>query len=83
MLDYVAGERDFISKLFNEPEAIDSTFKQEVENFRKNNSPWGEIRDRYIAARDRLRDIKIHPRQGQLVWRSATGPVRGRKSRAE
>ena len=59
MLDYIAGERDFLSKLFNEPETIDPSFKQEIENFRKNNNPWGEIRNNYIAARNRLKDTRI------------------------
>ena len=59
MLDYIAGERDFLSKLLNEPETINPTFKQEVENFRMNNNPWGEIRDRYIAARNGLKSIII------------------------
>ena len=60
MLDYIATERDFLSKLFNEPETIDQTFKQRVEDFRKNNNPWGEIRNQYIAARNGLKDIILH-----------------------
>lgn len=59
MLDYIAGERDFLSKLFNEPETIDPSFKQEIENFHKNSNPWGEIRNNYIAARNRLKDTRI------------------------
>jgi len=59
MLDYIAGERDFLSKLFNEPETIDPSFKQEIENFRKKSNPWGEIKNNYIAARNRLKDIRI------------------------
>ena len=59
MLDYIAGERDFLSKLLNEPETIDPSFKQEIENFRENSSPWGEIRNNYIAARNRLKDTRI------------------------
>jgi hypothetical protein len=60
MLDYIATERDFLSKLFNEPETIDQTFKQRVEDFRKNNNPWGEIRNQYIIARNGLKDIILH-----------------------
>ena len=59
MLDYLAGERDFLSRLFNEPETIDPSFKQGIENFRKNSSPWGEIWNGYIAARNQLKDIRI------------------------
>jgi hypothetical protein len=59
MLDYISGERDFLSRLFNEPETIDPSFKQEIEDFRKNSNPWGEIRNKYIAARNRLKDTRI------------------------
>jgi hypothetical protein len=66
MLDYIAGNRDFLSKLFNEPGTIDQTFRQRVEDSSKNNNPWGEIRNQYIAARNGLKDINVHPLERDL-----------------
>jgi hypothetical protein len=60
MLDYIATERDFLLKFFNEPETIDQNFMQRVEDFKKNNNPWAELRNQYIAARNGLKDINIH-----------------------
>lgn len=61
MLDYIVGEHENLLQVFNQPETIDLSFKQKVENFHKNNNPWGEVRNNYIAARDRLKDIWIQP----------------------
>jgi len=61
MLDYIAAARDLISSFLNEPETIDQNFMQRVEGFGKNNNPWGEIRDAYIAARNGLKNINLHP----------------------
>lgn len=59
-LDFISAQCEFFARLFSPTEKRDRAFfSQRLETIHQGTDPWDAARDDYVAARDKLKDIRI------------------------